>query len=68
MPPIDRVKSILLSPRDEWPRIEAEPATVGGIVRDWLGWPPAIPPCPRLLRVYDIEATFDIRDGIHGGI
>jgi len=43
MPPIERVKSILLSPRDEWPRIEAEPATVGGIVRDWLVWLAAIP-------------------------
>jgi hypothetical protein len=43
MPPIERIKAILTSPRTEWPRIEAEPATVGGIVRDWLVWLAAIP-------------------------
>ena len=40
---IDRVKAILVTPRTEWPRIEAEPATVPSIVRDWLVWLAAIP-------------------------
>jgi hypothetical protein len=43
MPPIERIKAILTSPRTEWPRIEAESATVGGIVRDWFVWLAAIP-------------------------
>ena len=30
---IDRVKSILLQPRSEWPVIEAEPASVGSLYR-----------------------------------
>jgi hypothetical protein len=43
MPPIERIKAILTSPRTEWPRIESESATVGGIVRHWLVWLAAIP-------------------------
>ncbi len=40
---IDRIKAILTTPRTEWPRIAAEPATVSSIVRDWLVWLAAIP-------------------------
>ncbi|MFM1988982.1 MAG: inner membrane protein YohC [Pseudomonadota bacterium] len=40
---IDRIKAILTTPRTEWPRIEAEAATVPSIVRDWLVWLAAIP-------------------------
>jgi hypothetical protein len=40
---IDRVKAILMSPKTEWPRIEAEPATVNGIIKDYLVWLAAIP-------------------------
>lgn len=43
MPPIERIRAIVTSPRTEWPRIEAESATVGGIVRDWFVWLAAIP-------------------------
>lgn len=32
----DRVKNILVQPRDEWGRIDAEPATVGGIFRSYV--------------------------------
>lgn len=41
--PLARVKSILLSPRTEWPVIDAEAATVRGIYRDYLVWLAAIP-------------------------
>jgi hypothetical protein len=40
---IDRIKSILTTPKTEWPIIEAEAATVPSIVRDWLVWLAAIP-------------------------
>jgi hypothetical protein len=33
---VDRVKNILLQPKAEWPRIDAEPATVGGIYRNYV--------------------------------
>jgi len=41
--PFPRVKSILLSPRTEWPVIDAEAATVRSIYRDYLVWLAAIP-------------------------
>jgi hypothetical protein len=33
---IDRVKTILLSPKDEWPRIAAEPATVQSLYTGYI--------------------------------
>lgn len=35
---LQRVKRILMSPKAEWPAIASEPATVGGVVRDYLVW------------------------------
>lgn len=35
-PLIGRAKAILLTPAEEWPRIEAEPATIGGIYRSYV--------------------------------
>lgn len=32
----DRVKNILLQPKEEWARIDAEPATVGGIFKSYV--------------------------------
>ena len=40
---IERAKSILLSPAQTWPVIDAEPATVGSIYKDWLVIMAAIP-------------------------
>ncbi len=40
---IERAKSILLSPAQTWPVIDAEPATVGSIYKDWLIIMAAIP-------------------------
>ena len=42
-----RVKRILLSPREEWERIDAEPATIGGIYRNYLVYLAAIGPICR---------------------
>ncbi|MDT9600953.1 Yip1 family protein [Sphingosinicella rhizophila] len=33
---VERVKNIILQPKAEWPRIDAEPATVGGIYRSYI--------------------------------
>ena len=41
---IDRVKNILVTPKTEWPRIDAEPATVGSIFRNYVLILAAIPP------------------------
>ena len=40
---IDRVKAMLLSPRTEWPKVDAEPGEPAGVVRDYLVWLAAIP-------------------------
>jgi hypothetical protein len=40
---IERAKSILLTPKEAWPVIDAEPATVASIYKDWLVIMAAIP-------------------------
>ena len=40
---IERAKAILLQPKETWPVIDAEPATVGSIYKDWLIVMAAIP-------------------------
>lgn len=40
---VDRVKNILTQPRAEWPRIDAEPATIAGIYRNYVLILAAIP-------------------------
>jgi hypothetical protein len=46
---IERVKAILLQPKVEWPRIDAEPATVASIFRGWVVILAAIPPLAHLI-------------------
>jgi hypothetical protein len=38
-----RVKGILLQPKDEWPKIDAEPATIGGIYSNYVVYLVAVP-------------------------
>ncbi len=40
---IERAKSILLTPKEAWPVIDAEPATVASIYKEWLVIMAAIP-------------------------
>lgn len=40
---IERVKAMLLSPRTEWPKVDAEPAEPAAVIRDYLVWLAAIP-------------------------
>ena len=44
-----RVQAILLTPRGEWPRIAAEPATVQGLFTGYIVWLAAIPAICGLL-------------------
>jgi hypothetical protein len=46
---IARAKSMLLTPRTEWPVVAAEPATVGGIFADYVVILAAIPVVVRLV-------------------
>ena len=44
-----RIKAILMEPKQEWPRIDAEPATVGGIMTGWAVPLAAIGPVAGLI-------------------
>lgn len=46
---IDRCKNILLKPKEEWAVIEAEPATVGGLMTGWVVPLAAIGPVAGLI-------------------
>jgi hypothetical protein len=46
---IGRIKAILMDPKQEWPRIDAEPATVGGIMTGWAVPLAAIGPIAGLI-------------------
>ena len=41
---VDRAKNIIVSPKTEWVRIDAEPATIGGIYTSYVMILAAIPP------------------------
>lgn len=46
---IERCKNILLKPKEEWARIDAEPATVGGLMTGWVAPMAAIGPVAGLI-------------------
>lgn len=46
---IERCKNILLKPREEWEQIDAEPATVGGLMTGWVAPLAAIGPVAGLI-------------------
>jgi Yip1 domain len=46
---VERVKNILATPKLEWPRIDAEPATIGGIYTSYVMILAAIGPIAALL-------------------
>lgn len=47
---VDRVKNILLSPKEEWPKIAAEPATVQSLYLGYIMILAAIGPVAMILR------------------
>ena len=46
---IARVKAILLTPKDEWPKIAVEPATIGSLYSNYVIYLAAIPPLCMLI-------------------
>ena len=46
---VDRAKNILVSPKTEWPRINSEPATIGGIYTSYVLILAAIPAIAGLI-------------------
>jgi hypothetical protein len=48
---IQRARSLLVSPRTEWPVIAAEPATVADLYRDYIMVMAAIPPVCEFVKV-----------------
>jgi len=51
---IDRAKGILLEPRNEWPRIAAEPATTQSLYTGWILILAAIGPVALALRTFGL--------------
>jgi hypothetical protein len=47
---IDRIKNLLLTPKEEWPRIDAQPMTVQGILTGWVAPLAAIGPIASLIQ------------------
>jgi Yip1 domain len=47
---IERARSLLVSPRTEWPVIAAEPATVAGLYRDYIVVVAAVPPICQFVK------------------
>src|SRR5262249_40277562 len=47
---IQRARSLLVSPRAEWPVIAAEPATVADLYRDYIMIMAAIPPVCQFIK------------------
>jgi hypothetical protein len=52
VPLVQRVKNILMSPKTEWPVIDSEPATIGGIYKNYVLILAAIPPVGLLIGLY----------------
>ena len=51
----DRVRRILLAPREEWPRIAAEPASVQSIYSGWIMLLAAIGPVALLVSTHSLR-------------
>jgi hypothetical protein len=47
---VDRIKRLLLTPKEEWPRIDADPMTVSGIMTGWVLPLAAIGPVAHLIQ------------------
>jgi len=57
---VDRIKNILLSPKEEWPKIAEEPATVGSLFTGYIMILAAIAPIAMIVRSFAIGAPVAI--------
>lgn len=55
---VDRVKNILLKPKEEWPRIDAEPATIGSLYTSYVIPLAAIPALATFIGVFVVGLPF----------
>jgi hypothetical protein len=46
---VERIKALLLTPKDEWPKIAAEPATIASLYSNYVIYLAAIPPLSTLI-------------------
>lgn len=58
VPLVTRVKNILLTPRTEWPVIDAEPSTIGGIYKSYVMILAAIPAVAFIIGMLLIGANY----------
>jgi len=65
---IERAKAILLKPAETWPVIDAEPATVASIYKDWLIIMAAIPAVCSFIGLSLVGMGFGIRIPIVYGL
>jgi hypothetical protein len=54
---VDRVKGILVEPRNEWPKIASEPATVQSLYTGWIMILAAIGPLALLLSLHSVQVA-----------
>ena len=55
---VERVKNILMTPKTEWPRIDAEPATIAGLYTSYVMILAAIPPVCMLIGMLVFGVPF----------
>lgn len=55
---VARAKNIIMRPKSEWPVIDAEPATIGGIYRNYVIILAAIPPLAGLIGMLVFGVRF----------
>ena len=52
---VDRIKGIVVEPRNEWPKIAAEPATVQSLYTGWIMILAAVGPIAVLLTMHSVQ-------------
>jgi hypothetical protein len=57
-PLVDRARAIILDPKAEWPRIDAEPATIGGIYKSYVMPLAAIAPVAHVIGMLVFGISF----------
>jgi len=65
---VDRIKGILLTPRTEWPKIAAEPATTQSLFTGWVMILAAIGPIMILLASALFASVFGIGFGLRAAL
>src|SRR4029453_3397942 len=63
---VDRVKNILIAPKEEWPKIAEEPATVGSLYTGYIMILAAIGPIAMILRSFAIGTPVAILTWVIG--